>query len=230
MYAFVIFLQTMKSSYQARLDNFTCDFSRCQQSLLRFSPLDELVGGARAAAVREHASAACKAVKSAGALYARHVSSLYRLHLEAHVEALMQSPRVLKFIDHFEFVEGKVHVFLYYVWKDTPRVVVKITREVRYLGYFLHWRGTQAVASLAVAAHRGLSSAGLRGAVLELELLESLIYLLGAALLLLCLVSFKQRVWSCVAGVAWALCLLLLLCPYWIVTKPFRMVYRLLCT
>ena len=227
----------MKATCKAQLDDFICDSSRCQEVLRQSSGSGGGGGGERGAGetlrvllgdLRDHLSAGGVALGAYWTVYTRHAGALYTLlytrHLQSHVEELMRSEPVLQFLEHVDYLEGKAHVFLYFAWKDTPRVVVKVVREAQYLAYFVHWKSKLAVSSLAVLARSGLSAAGVRGGSVSLDVLEGVIYLLGAAVTLLVLLVFKKPLWAVASGFLRAVCFCLL-CPYWMVTKPFRILY-----
>lgn len=235
----------MKVACKAQLDNFICDSSRCQEALRQSSDKPEGTGTGAIGSqtqtqtlaltletflidIKKHFSEAGVAIGTFWTVYSRRVtalySQLYTRHLQMHVEDLMHSESVLQFLEHVDYLEGKTHVFFYYMWKDTPRVVNKVIRELQYLGYFIHWKGKLAVASLAVMARNCLTTVGVRG--VSLSVIEGVIYLIGACLILLLLLRIRKRIWAMVVRFFGMVCFLLL-CPYWIVTKPFRVIYGL---
>jgi hypothetical protein len=194
-----------------------CDFARCRETLLPLSTLKPLLESGKVL-FTEYVSYGTAALSLVG----KEVKTVYASQIEEHVDALMQSELVQQYIQYFEFVEGKVHVFLYFAWKDTPRIVLKIAREIKYLAFFFHWKGTQCIQQLALFSRKGLVSAGLPD--VDLSILESVFKACGAGLIMIMLVSIKKQLRSLITWICGTIWYILTL-PFWIVTKPLRMAW-----
>ena len=198
-----------------------CDVSKCRDAIFKSYYMEQFVDFV--SSMWAHAS---KSFMDFFSFYSRHVWILYSKYLENHVNHLMNSDIVQRYIECFEFVEGKVHVFLYFTKKDSPRIIRKIGREIQYLGYFVHWKGEQLVTHLAAITHRGISSSGVKN--VEKVHLEYFFRGTFAVLCLSTLLVLRKAIWSSLVRIL-KFCLYLLLTPYWIFTKPFRLLYGLIC-
>eukprot|EP00603_Paraphysomonas_imperforata_P000027 CAMPEP_0114430350 /NCGR_PEP_ID=MMETSP0103-20121206/9995_1 /TAXON_ID=37642 ORGANISM="Paraphysomonas imperforata, Strain PA2" /NCGR_SAMPLE_ID=MMETSP0103 /ASSEMBLY_ACC=CAM_ASM_000201 /LENGTH=342 /DNA_ID=CAMNT_0001599793 /DNA_START=121 /DNA_END=1146 /DNA_ORIENTATION=- len=123
-----------QSTHATHTTTCSCNFDKCQSAFVSHFGLQNIAESGKH--LFAEYSAHCVATIS---MIYTHIERFYSRHLEHHVDALMQSEHVKKFLTYVDYVEGKIHVFLYFTWKDTPRIVLKVARETQYLGYFLHW-------------------------------------------------------------------------------------------
>lgn len=193
-------LQELREVCDEKIRSFSCDVRRCTSTLF---------GKESIATLRVYLHS----------LY--ETTNKWYEAASKRLEQLMETEAVQRYIEYFEFVEGKMHIFLYFAWKNTPSIVVKGIREIHLLGYFACWKTEQAVSWLSLAIQKGCRDLGFR---LDASVVDIAIWFLLVCFGILVLFRLRKIIWSCVCWIVRTLWFLVCL-PFWIITKPFRMLF-----